>query len=113
MLKFLAKIQFSMEMTLWLIVYVALLGVFKALLEFALCGMGAKLPALTIFYLEPEAWIHWWMIPIVIITLAIIELKFTLSKWLQWTVRLCIFLLICVTIFAPELASHPLCRQIK
>ena len=35
MLKFLGRIQFSIEMTMWLIVYVALLGILKSSTEYA------------------------------------------------------------------------------
>ena len=113
MLKFLAKIQFSIEMTMWLIVYVAQLRILKTLAEDVLAGMGATLPALTKLFLNPAIWLHWWMVPVVACALAVIEWKFTIPKLLQWATRLFLFALILLTIFEIELPFYALRGQIN
>ena len=113
MLKFLAKIQFSIEMTMWLIVYVAQLRILKTLAEDVLAGMGATLPALTKLFLNPAIWLHWWMVPVVACALAVIEWKFTIPKWLQWAARSFLFALIWLTIYLTEMPFLLMCEKIN
>ncbi len=118
MLKFLAKIQFSIEMTMWLTVFVVHFGLFKVYASdtisvFSCMSRGAKLPALTLFITDSFGWVRWWMIPIVFFVLVVVEWKYSIPKWLQWIFKLSIFALILITILALALPMISLCSVIK
>lgn len=99
MIKFLGKIQFSVEMTMWLIIYVALLKYSSDATEVMMWNCGCKFSELIETVISPANWVHWWMIPIVSCLLIFADWKADCSKWIQWLFRFMIFGLIWVTVY--------------
>jgi len=118
MLKFLAKIQFSIEMTMWLTILVVPFVFFNVYAgnessAFSCMWRNAKLPALTLLVIDSFGWIRLWMIPILFSALVAIEWKYSIPKWLQWIFKLSLYALSLITILALALPMMSLCSVIK